>query len=163
MLEAQLDEATQPDPRTPPAGQAGNQVATAFWETILKEHGLNDDGFIAEGATDVQTDRLNVFFSEAEGKKYVPRGLQIDLEPATGDAIRGSKLGHLFRPSGFVFGVRSLSSLRSSHLLRRTVTILLYERARLTIPPPFIGFRSKLLFLVRSFLPTKLILVLAGR
>jgi hypothetical protein len=83
MLEAQLDEATQPDPRTPPAGQAGNQVATAFWETILKEHGLNDDGFIAEGATDVQTDRLNVFFSEAEGKKYVPRGRETRLGEAS--------------------------------------------------------------------------------
>lgn len=25
-------------------GQAGNQIASAFWETILKEHGLNHDG-----------------------------------------------------------------------------------------------------------------------
>ncbi|GAA6004198.1 tubulin beta chain [Rhodotorula paludigena] len=85
-------------------GQAGNQVATSFWETVLKEHGLNNEGNIEDGATHVQTDRLDVFFSEAENKKYVPRGLQIDLEPSTGDAIRGSKLGHLFRPSGFIFG-----------------------------------------------------------
>ena len=25
-------------------GQAGNQISTAFWETILEEHGLNKDG-----------------------------------------------------------------------------------------------------------------------
>ncbi|GAA5826519.1 hypothetical protein JCM11251_002408 [Rhodosporidiobolus azoricus] len=85
-------------------GQAGNQVATAFWETILAEHGLNEDGHIKPESTAQQVERLNVFFSEAEGQKYVPRGLQIDLEPSTGDAIKGSKLGHLFRPSGFIFG-----------------------------------------------------------
>ncbi|GAA5987771.1 hypothetical protein JCM10908_007206 [Rhodotorula pacifica] len=85
-------------------GQAGNQVATAFWENILQEHGLDNDGHIAEGATDVQTARLDVFFSEAAGKKYVPRGIQVDLEPSTGDAIRASKLGHLYRPSGFIAG-----------------------------------------------------------
>ncbi|GAA5971076.1 hypothetical protein JCM11641_004133 [Rhodosporidiobolus odoratus] len=85
-------------------GQAGNQVATSFWETILAEHGLGDDGLVQETATDVQQERLSVFFSEAGGRKYVPRGLQIDLEPSTGDAIRGSKLGGLFRPSGFIFG-----------------------------------------------------------
>lgn len=25
-------------------GQAGNQISTAFWETILEEHGLNKGG-----------------------------------------------------------------------------------------------------------------------
>ncbi|GAA6032639.1 hypothetical protein JCM8097_004856 [Rhodosporidiobolus ruineniae] len=85
-------------------GQAGNQVATAFWETILAEHGLQDDGHISPEASAIQTDRLNVFFSEAEGQKYVPRGLQIDLEPSTGDTIRASRLGKLFKPSNFING-----------------------------------------------------------
>ncbi|GAA5866975.1 hypothetical protein JCM1840_005928 [Sporobolomyces johnsonii] len=85
-------------------GQAGNQIATAFWEGILGEHGLDDGGHLKDGVTSEQTDRLDVFFSEAESKKYVPRGLQIDLEPSTGDAIKGSKIGGLFRPSGFIFG-----------------------------------------------------------
>ncbi|GAA5952360.1 hypothetical protein JCM21900_003791 [Sporobolomyces salmonicolor] len=85
-------------------GQAGNQIATAFWEGILGEHGLDYGGHLKDGVTSEQTDRLDVFFSEAESKKYVPRGLQIDLEPSTGDAIKGSKIGSLFRPSGFIFG-----------------------------------------------------------
>ncbi|GAA5911889.1 hypothetical protein JCM5296_006636 [Sporobolomyces johnsonii] len=85
-------------------GQAGNQIATAFWEGILGEHGLDDGGHLKDGVTSEQTDRLDVFFSEAESKKYVPRGLQIDLEPSTADAIKGSKIGSLFRPSGFIFG-----------------------------------------------------------
>jgi len=25
-------------------GQAGNQIASSFWETILEEHGLNKNG-----------------------------------------------------------------------------------------------------------------------
>ena len=45
------------------SGQAGNQVATAFWENILQEHGLNYDGHIVDGASSVQTARLDVFFS----------------------------------------------------------------------------------------------------
>ncbi|KAI5474543.1 tubulin beta-1 chain [Pseudohyphozyma bogoriensis] len=73
-------------------GQAGNQIGTEFWGKILEEHGLNVDGKVAESATDEQTARLNVFFSEATEKKYVPRALCIDLEPSTGDAVRGSKL-----------------------------------------------------------------------
>jgi hypothetical protein len=108
-------------------GQAGNQVATAFWENILLEHGLDYDGHIVDGASSVQTARLDVFFSgqslsspplsrrpdltapfpryaEAAEQKYVPRGIQVDLEPSTGDAIRASKLGHLYRPSGFIAG-----------------------------------------------------------
>ncbi|GAA5992685.1 hypothetical protein JCM5350_002545 [Sporobolomyces pararoseus] len=86
------------------AGQAGNQVATAFWETILPEHGLTDEGQIKSDATFEQTERLNVFFSEAPGKKYVPRSLAVDLEPSTGDAIRSSRLGHLFKPDSFFAG-----------------------------------------------------------
>lgn len=84
-------------------GQAGNQVATAFWETILPEHGLTNEGKVRDDATFEQTERLNVFFSRA-GDKYVPRTLAVDLEPSTGDTIRSSKLGKLFRPSSFMNG-----------------------------------------------------------
>ncbi|GAA5844414.1 hypothetical protein JCM9279_006293 [Rhodotorula babjevae] len=85
-------------------GQAGNQVATSFWETVLQEHGLANDGQLDPTATHLQTDRLDVFFAEAAKQKYVPRSLMIDLEPSTGDAIKAGKLGGLFRPSGFISG-----------------------------------------------------------
>lgn len=48
-------------------GQAGNQVATSFWERILAEHGLDEDGHIKPNVDHVCTDRLDVFFSEAGG------------------------------------------------------------------------------------------------
>jgi hypothetical protein len=54
-------------------GQAGNQIASAFWETIIAEHGLNDDGQYV-GNNDNQLAKIGVFFepSGQEGK-YVPR------------------------------------------------------------------------------------------
>ncbi|TNY20703.1 Tubulin/FtsZ, GTPase domain-containing protein [Rhodotorula diobovata] len=85
-------------------GQAGNQIASSFWESVLHEHGLSNDGHLSPDATHLQTDRLDVFFAQAASNKYVPRGLQIDLEPSTGDAIKAGPLGALFRPSGFIFG-----------------------------------------------------------
>ena len=67
-------------------GQAGNQIGSAFWETILKEHGLNNEGVRVSSAfvrTDcqqytgndpLQLARAGVFFEESgEENKYVPR------------------------------------------------------------------------------------------
>ncbi|KAJ4198916.1 hypothetical protein NW759_016191 [Fusarium solani] len=44
-------------------GQCGNQVGSAFWQTLHNEHGLDSDG-VFRGTTDVQSDRLSVYFSE---------------------------------------------------------------------------------------------------
>ncbi|ORY87407.1 Tubulin/FtsZ, GTPase domain-containing protein [Leucosporidium creatinivorum] len=85
-------------------GQAGNQISSSFWEKVLAEHALDSNGQLLPTAIAEQTDRLNVFFSEGSAGKYVPRSINVDLEPSTGDAIKGSKLGHLFRPNNFVFG-----------------------------------------------------------
>lgn len=53
-------------------GQAGNQVATSFWERILAEHGLDEDGHIKPNVDHVCTDRLDVFFSEAGESVFLP-------------------------------------------------------------------------------------------
>lgn len=52
----------------------------------------------------MQKERLNVYFSEALGNKYVPRAVLVDLEPGTMDSIRSGPSGQLFRPDNFVFG-----------------------------------------------------------
>ncbi|KZP01349.1 beta-tubulin [Calocera viscosa TUFC12733] len=84
-------------------GQAGNQVGTAFWQMILAEHGLDQNGMY-RGDDDQKIARVGVYFSEASDGKYVPRSLQIDLEPAVTDNIRAGPLGQLFRPDTFVTG-----------------------------------------------------------
>ncbi|CAG8510861.1 8597_t:CDS:2, partial [Racocetra persica] len=84
-------------------GQCGNQIGQKFWEAISAEHGLDATGAY-HGDSDLQLERINVYYNEAMGGKYVPRAILIDLEPVTMDSIRSSPYGSLFRPDNFVFG-----------------------------------------------------------
>ncbi|KAF7666675.1 hypothetical protein LDENG_00096830 [Lucifuga dentata] len=84
-------------------GQCGNQIGSKFWEVITDEHGIDATG-IYEGNCSFQLERVNVYFNEAHGGKYVPRALLIDLEPGTMDSVRGSRIGTLFRPDNFIHG-----------------------------------------------------------
>ncbi|KAK9485567.1 Tubulin/FtsZ, GTPase domain-containing protein [Lipomyces starkeyi] len=85
------------------AGQCGNQIGAAFWQTISAEHGIDGSGAY-HGTSDLQLERLNVYFNEATGGKYVPRAVLVDLEPGTMDAVRSGPFGNLFRPDNFIFG-----------------------------------------------------------
>ncbi|KAI1719790.1 tubulin/FtsZ family, GTPase domain-containing protein [Ditylenchus destructor] len=85
------------------AGQCGNQIGSKFWEEISDEHGIQPDGSY-KGESDLQKERINVYYNEALGDKYVPRAILVDLEPGTMDTIRSGAYGQLFRPDNFVFG-----------------------------------------------------------
>merc|ERR1712017_14227 len=54
--------------------------------------------------SDLQLERINVYYNEATGGKYVPRAVLVDLEPGTMDSVRAGPFGQLFRPDNFVFG-----------------------------------------------------------
>ncbi|XP_065073285.1 tubulin beta chain-like [Ochlerotatus camptorhynchus] len=83
-------------------GQCGNQIGSKFWETISDEHGINPSGHYI-GNNDLQLERIDVYYSEANGNRYVPRAVLVDLEPGTMDSVRQSPYGDLFRPDNFVF------------------------------------------------------------
>jgi len=84
-------------------GQCGNQVGSKFWEVISDEHGVDQTGnYVGNNA--MQLERIDVYFNEANGGRYVPRAILVDLEPGTMDAVRASPFGRLFRPDNFVFG-----------------------------------------------------------
>uniref|UniRef100_A0A914V0X6 Tubulin beta chain n=1 Tax=Plectus sambesii TaxID=2011161 RepID=A0A914V0X6_9BILA len=88
-------------------GQCGNQIGSKFWEVISEEHGIQKDGtFYPEDQSiaDLQLERVNVYFSEAHGGRYVPRSVMIDLEPGTMNTIRAGEFGGLFKPDNFIFG-----------------------------------------------------------
>lgn len=70
---------------------------------VSDEHGIDPTGSW-HGDTDLQLERLNVYYNEASGGKYVPRAVLVDLEPGTMDMVRSSPFGQLFRPDNFVFG-----------------------------------------------------------
>ncbi|EGV93224.1 tubulin beta-1 chain isoform X2 [Cricetulus griseus] len=84
-------------------GQCGNQIGAKFWEVIGEEHGIDCAGSNS-AASALQLERINVYYNEAYGKKYVPRAVLVDLEPGTMDSIRSSRLGALFQPDSFVHG-----------------------------------------------------------
>jgi len=84
-------------------GQCGNQIGAKFWEVICKEHGINDVGEY-DGEQDNQLERINVYYNEASGGRYVPRAILMDLEPGTMDSVRAGQFGQIFRPDNFVFG-----------------------------------------------------------
>ncbi|KAI9633757.1 Tubulin/FtsZ, GTPase domain-containing protein [Dioszegia hungarica] len=82
-------------------GQAGNQIGSAFWDNILQEHGLDNTGKYI-GSDRQQLDKVDVYFNEAGNGKYVPRSVQVDLEPGVLDIMRSGPMSKLFRPDTFV-------------------------------------------------------------
>ena len=77
------------------AGQCGNQIGAKFWEIISDEHGIDPTGTY-HGDSDLQLERINVYFNEASGGKYVPRGVLVDLEPGTMDSVRSGPYGQVY-------------------------------------------------------------------
>jgi len=84
-------------------GQCGNQIGSKFWEVVCDEHGIDPTGAY-KGDSDLQLERINVYFNEANGGRYVPRGILMDLEPGTMDSVRAGTFGQIFKPDNFVFG-----------------------------------------------------------
>uniref|UniRef100_A0A8C4MFN9 Tubulin/FtsZ GTPase domain-containing protein n=1 Tax=Equus asinus asinus TaxID=83772 RepID=A0A8C4MFN9_EQUAS len=85
------------------AGQCGNQIGAKFWEVISDKHGIDPSGNYV-GDSDLQLERISVYYNEASSHKYVPRAILVDLEPGTMDSVRSGAFGHLFRPDNFIFG-----------------------------------------------------------
>ncbi len=70
---------------------------------MAMEHGIEEKGkYVGDNA--FQLERINVYFNEGMGSRYVPRAVLTDLEPGTMDSIRLSPYGTLFRPDNFVHG-----------------------------------------------------------
>ena len=62
-------------------GQCGNQLSSNFWDALALEHGISTASGTYEGNDDNQLVRSEVYFSEAQGGRFVPRSVLIDLEP----------------------------------------------------------------------------------
>lgn len=84
-------------------GQCGNNCGVKFWELISDEHGVDPNGRYV-GESDLQIERINVYFNEALGGRFVPRSVLVDLDPHTMESVRGSIMGQLFRPDNYVIG-----------------------------------------------------------
>ena len=98
-------------------GQCGNQIGAKFWEVMSDEHGVDPTGTY-HGDSDLQLERINVYFNEATGGRYVPRAILMDLEPGTMDSVRAGPFGQLFRPDNFVFGQTGAGTWRAERAKR---------------------------------------------
>lgn len=63
------------------AGQCGNQIGAKFWEVISDEHGIDPTGTY-HGDSDLQLERINVYYNEATGE--TPRPSPTSLHPPRG-------------------------------------------------------------------------------
>uniref|UniRef100_A0A8D1D050 Tubulin beta chain n=1 Tax=Sus scrofa TaxID=9823 RepID=A0A8D1D050_PIG len=67
------------------AGQCGNQIGAKFWEVISDEHGIDPTGTY-HGDSDLQLDRISVYYNEATGRKKI---YPLALTLLSSDSIAG--------------------------------------------------------------------------
>ena len=82
-------------------GQCGNQIGNEFWKKLCKEHGIDPDGRLINGAATAaggNYDRKDVFFYQADDDHYIPRAVLMDLEPRVINSIRNSEYAKLYNP-----------------------------------------------------------------
>jgi len=86
------------------SGNCGNSLGLNFWETINDEHGVGVDGRF-EGTSDLQLERIQVYYHEgASGNHFFPRSINVDLDPAKIDFVRGSPIGGIFPTQNMICG-----------------------------------------------------------
>ena len=92
-------------------------VGMEFWKQLCLEHGIGPDGMLEEFATDTSVgpgtggivaglpssggDRKDVFFYQADDAHFIPRSLQLDLEPRVINSILSSPYKSLYNPENF--------------------------------------------------------------
>jgi tubulin beta len=65
-------------------------MGTKFWEAVCDEHGRGGSGEYC-GHSDAHLDRINVFYHEVLGGKYVPHAVLFDLQPGVNGAVTISR------------------------------------------------------------------------
>ncbi|CAF4335203.1 unnamed protein product [Rotaria sp. Silwood2] len=90
-------------------GQAGNSIGEKFWELACDEHGIDRCGNF-HGESDLQLERINVYFTEVRNQHYVPRSIFIDLDQTSINKIQNSNNKNLFNPEFLINGKMSASN-----------------------------------------------------
>jgi len=78
-------------------------ISQEFWGQIIKEHGINEQGFY-EGTDPEQLFCLDSYFVESRSGLYIPRTICIDGDPVSLDTIRQGRMGELFHPELCIYG-----------------------------------------------------------
>ncbi|TGZ84856.1 tubulin-domain-containing protein [Ascodesmis nigricans] len=81
------------------AGQCGNAVGSAFWQTLCQEHAISPDGNLE--AVEEGTDRKDVFFYQSDDTRYIPRAVLLDLEPRVLQGLQSGPYKNIYNPENF--------------------------------------------------------------
>uniref|UniRef100_A0A2K5NV85 Uncharacterized protein n=1 Tax=Cercocebus atys TaxID=9531 RepID=A0A2K5NV85_CERAT len=76
---------------------------------ISDEHGIDPSSNYV-GDSDLQLERISIYYNEASSHKYVPQAILVDLEAGTMDSVRSGPFGYFFRPDNFIFGQSGIMS-----------------------------------------------------
>lgn len=113
------------------AGQAGVQCGNSVWELFCLEHGIGPDGKSA--GEKVDDAGFDTFFTEtSDGSRYVPRCLQVDLEPSVIDEVRHGPYKNLFHPDQMVSGKEDAANnfARGYYTIGRDLIDVALDRVR---------------------------------
>ncbi|XWS47615.1 hypothetical protein CRYUN_Cryun14cG0167400 [Craigia yunnanensis] len=66
-------------------GQCGNQIEAKFWEVVCSEHSIDSTGRY-HGDSELQLERINVYYNEASCGRFVPCAVLMYLEPGIMDS-----------------------------------------------------------------------------
>uniref|UniRef100_A0A7E4UUJ5 Tubulin delta chain n=1 Tax=Panagrellus redivivus TaxID=6233 RepID=A0A7E4UUJ5_PANRE len=75
-------------------GQCGNEIGNEFWKRLCMEHAIGHDGYATSERC--VPDQATTYFSMADGDRFVPRAVLIDLEPRVLNATKNSEFGQIF-------------------------------------------------------------------
>ncbi|XP_008663878.2 tubulin beta-7 chain [Zea mays] len=90
-------------------GNRSTRLLLGGGEELELEHGIDHTGKYV-GDSDLQLKRINIYYNEASGGRFVPRTVLMDLEPGTMDSVRSGPFGQIFRLDNFVFGQSGTSN-----------------------------------------------------
>ncbi|KAJ4831715.1 Tubulin beta-5 chain [Turnera subulata] len=81
-----------------------------------------------QGYSDLQLERINVFYNEASGGRFVPRTILMDLEPDTMDNVRSVPLGagNNWAKGHYTEGVELISSDFLAYILPSPLPLYLW-------------------------------------
>lgn len=77
-------------------------MGKSCWELYCLEHGISEDGTVAEIVDD--DSYCSTFFAESAKGKRVPRNVMVDLEPTVIDCIRTGNYRNLYHPEHLING-----------------------------------------------------------
>eukprot|EP01084_Bolivina_argentea_P081624 147790_1 len=84
-------------------GQCGNQIGSAWWNAITKDHELSPDG-IFTGTDNRRLDNIGVYFNEYIDNRYRTRACFIDTQPGVIDILKASPIASFYKPDNMIFG-----------------------------------------------------------